>query len=134
MAPGRPNARAGVRDPLLGVEMSSVVPAEANAAKPEGRPRTRRAWDDDLTIDLVLTDERSRHRLTLRHGALTHRELSKEPAQAAGLTLHLTRPRLLGVLAGKGLAGVRTEGDPRLLERLLSRVTAPNPAFPVVTP
>ncbi|MEI5032060.1 alkyl sulfatase dimerization domain-containing protein [Streptomyces sp. S1A(2023)] len=95
-----------------------------------------RAWDEDLTIDLVLTDEQRRHRLTLHNGALTHRSAfaGEQPRTEPGLTLTLTKPRLLGVLAGKGLDGVVVDGDPGLLTRLFSYVTQPDPAFPVVTP
>lgn len=46
----------------------------------------------------------------------------------------LTKPQLLGILAGKGLDGVQTDGDPGLLKRLFSYVTAPERAFPIVTP
>lgn len=95
-----------------------------------------RAWNEDLTIDLVLTDEQHRHRLTLHNGALTHRSApaGKQPSTQPGLTLTLTKPRLLGVLAGKGLDGVAVDGDPELLSRLFSCVTESDPAFPVVTP
>ncbi|RUP66031.1 Metallo-beta-lactamase superfamily protein [Streptomyces sp. NP10] len=93
-----------------------------------------RAWHEDLTVDLVLTDEDARHRLTLHNGALTHRTLAGEPRTPAGLTLTLTRPQLLGILAGQGLDGVTTDGDPAMLARLLSYVTAPDAGFPVVTP
>jgi alkyl sulfatase BDS1-like metallo-beta-lactamase superfamily hydrolase len=95
-----------------------------------------RAWHEDLTIDLVLTDERRRHRLTLHNSALTHRSApgGDEPKSPAGLTLRLTRPQLLGILAGQGLDGVSADGDAGLPARLLSYVTAPDTAFPVVTP
>lgn len=95
-----------------------------------------RAWNEDLTIDLVLTDEQHRHRLTLHNGALTHRSApaDTQPSTQPGLTLTLTKPRLLGVLAGKGLDGVTVDGDPELLSRLFSCVTESDPAFPVVTP
>ncbi|MEO3978278.1 alkyl sulfatase dimerization domain-containing protein [Streptomyces sp. CAU 1734] len=96
------------------------------------------AWDDELTIDLVLTDEARRHRLTLRNGVLTHRSRPAGGAPggepAPGLTLTLTRPLLPAVLAGRGLSGVDTEGDPELIARLLSRLTRPVADFPVVTP
>ncbi|MFE6893909.1 alkyl/aryl-sulfatase [Streptomyces sp. NPDC057694] len=92
-----------------------------------------RAWDDDLTIDLVLTDEDRRHRLTLHNGALTHRTVTT-PRTEAALTLTLTKPQLLGVLAGKGLDGITTTGDPSLLTRLFSYVTKPDTGFPIVTP
>ncbi|CAM5418351.1 MBL fold metallo-hydrolase [Streptomyces tanashiensis] len=54
-----------------------------------------RAWDDDLTIDLVLldvpTDAGERHRLTLHNGALTHRVIA-EPREPAGLPSPSGRP------------------------------------------
>ncbi|MGW5001439.1 alkyl/aryl-sulfatase [Streptomyces hydrogenans] len=93
-----------------------------------------RAWHEDLTVDLVLTDEDTRHRLTLHNGALTHRTQGGTPRTPAGLTLTLTRPQLLGVLAGQGLDGITTDGDPALLARLLSYVTDADPGFPIVTP
>ncbi|MFE5974099.1 alkyl/aryl-sulfatase [Streptomyces sp. NPDC056460] len=95
-----------------------------------------RAWHEDLTIDLVLTDEQRRHRLTLHNGALTHRSApaGEQPKTRPALTVHLTRPQLLGTLAGEGLGGASTTGDPSLLTRLLSYVTQPDTAFPIVTP
>nr|WP_237330975.1 alkyl sulfatase C-terminal domain-containing protein [Streptomyces sp. BA2] len=95
-----------------------------------------RAWDEELAIDLVLSDERRRHRLTLHNGALTHRatDQAKSPNNAPGLSLALTKPQLLGVLAGKGLEGVTTEGDQALLTKLFSYVTEPDKSFGVVTP
>lgn len=92
-----------------------------------------RAWDEDLTIDLVLTDEGSHHRLTLHNGALTHRTVTG-PRTPAGLTLTLTKPQLLAALAGRTPDGVSTTGSPELLARLFSYVTKPDTAFPIVTP
>ncbi|MER5201814.1 alkyl sulfatase dimerization domain-containing protein [Streptomyces sp. NPDC002825] len=98
-----------------------------------------RAWDDDLTIDLVLldgtTDAGERRRLTLHNGALTHRVVA-EPRTPAGLTLTLGKAQLLGLLAGKSLQelGIGVEGDPALLARLFSYVTKPDARFPIVTP
>lgn len=95
-----------------------------------------RAWNEHLTLDLVVIDEQRRHRVNLHHGALTHRgmPLHHVPKPHAELTLTLTRPELLGVLEGRGLAGIETDGDPALLDRLLSYTTDPDPEFPVVTP
>ncbi|GJF32757.1 beta-lactamase-like protein [Kitasatospora sp. NE20-6] len=90
------------------------------------------AWDDALTLDLDLTDEGHRHRLTLRNGALTHRATTVEAP--VDLTLTLTKPQLLGLLAGSGLDGIRHEGDPAVLGRLLSYVTTPDKSFAIVTP
>ncbi|WP_371547853.1 MBL fold metallo-hydrolase [Streptomyces sp. NBC_00554] len=96
-----------------------------------------RAWNDRLTLDLVVIDEQRRHRVNLHNGALTHRAMPVHhtPKPHAGLTLILTRAELLGVLAGKGLTGIETDGDPELLSRLLSYASEPpDKAFPVVTP
>ncbi|MCX5559189.1 alkyl/aryl-sulfatase [Streptomyces sp. NBC_00038] len=96
-----------------------------------------RAWDDRLTLDLVVIDEQRRHRVNLHNGALTHRAMPVHhtPKPHAGLTLILTRAELLGVLAGQGLTGIETDGDPELLARLLSYASEPpDKAFPVVTP
>ncbi|MEV6104022.1 alkyl sulfatase dimerization domain-containing protein [Streptomyces sp. NPDC051940] len=94
-----------------------------------------RAWDDELTIDLVLTDSDERHRLTLHNGALTHRAVDS-PRTPAGLTLTLAKPQLLALLAGKGIEelGITAEGDATLLARLLGYTAKPDPTFPVVTP
>ncbi|MFC7258800.1 alkyl/aryl-sulfatase [Streptomyces lutosisoli] len=95
-----------------------------------------RAWNEHLTLDFVVIDEQRRHRVNLRHGALTHRSMPVHhtPKPHAGLTLILTRPELRGLLAGQGLAGIETDGDTELLARLLSYVSEPDKAFPVVTP
>lgn len=96
----------------------------------------RAAKEPRLVIDLVVIDEQRRHRINLEHGALTHRSLPlhRAPRPRAGLTLTLTRPELLGLLAGRGLAGIETEGDRGLLKRLFSYVTAPDRGFAIVTP
>ncbi|WP_327710207.1 MBL fold metallo-hydrolase [Streptomyces sp. NBC_00464] len=95
-----------------------------------------RAWDKDLVIDLDLTDERSRHRLTLHNGALTRRATTdaSPPRTPAGLTLTLTKPQLLGVFAGRGLDGVGTKGDPQVLATLFSLLAEADTSFPIVTP
>lgn len=55
-------------------------------------------------------------------------------ATAADLALTLTKPQLLGVLAGHGLTGVEHAGDPAVLGRLTALLDRPDPAFPIVTP
>jgi alkyl sulfatase BDS1-like metallo-beta-lactamase superfamily hydrolase len=41
---------------------------------------------------------------------------------------------LLGMLAGQGLGGTQTWGDPAVLQRLLALLDEPDPGFAIVTP
>ncbi len=99
-----------------------------------------RAWDTELVIDLVVTDGSAaapvRHRLTLHNGALTHRTAGPGAGSwaPAGLTLTLSKPQLLSVLAGEGLAGIEQSGDASLLGQLIAVLTEPDRSFPIVTP
>jgi alkyl sulfatase BDS1-like metallo-beta-lactamase superfamily hydrolase len=85
-----------------------------------------------LTIDWDFTDQSTRHRMTLSNGALTH--WSDPVPGGTDLTLTLTKPQLLGMLAGNGLEGIQTEGDPGVLQRLLGLLDTPDPGFAIVTP
>ncbi|WP_228921531.1 alkyl/aryl-sulfatase [Streptomyces sp. DH7] len=98
-----------------------------------------RAWDEKLTMTWNVTDEGRAWHLLLSNGALTHRSTdaaagANGPVPAAGLTLTLTKPQLLGVLAGKGLDGVGVEGDPQVFATLAGLLDTPDPDFPIVTP
>ncbi|WP_415957322.1 alkyl/aryl-sulfatase [Streptomyces sp. 021-4] len=116
-----------------------------------------RAWDTELVIDLVVTGSPAgpdtaaapaspsaptRHRLTLHNGALTHRTADRPgaPRTPAGLTLTLTKPQLLSVLAGGGLDGndgidgIEQSGDASLLGELFALLVEPDTSFPIVTP
>ncbi|MFC1399754.1 MULTISPECIES: alkyl/aryl-sulfatase [Streptacidiphilus] len=97
-----------------------------------------RAWDTVAVIDLELTDEGHTWRLELSNGALIHRSRrtgTPAPGEAVpGLTLALTKPQLLGVLAGRGLDGVAVTGDVAVLGRLLALLDSPDPDFAIVTP
>ncbi|MDR3079327.1 MAG: MBL fold metallo-hydrolase [Streptomyces sp.] len=96
-----------------------------------------RAWDTALTMDWNLTDEGRTWRITLSNGALTYRctrTTDEAPAGPPDLTLTLTKPQLLGVLAGHGLDGVTTTGDPTVLATLTALLTTPDQGFPIVTP
>ena len=97
-----------------------------------------RAWDAVLAVDLVLTDEGRTWRLELSNGALIHRSRPTDrpaPGEAAAeLTLTLTKPQLLAVLAGRQPDGVGTAGDPAALTRLTSLLDTVDPDFPLVTP
>ncbi|WP_395298421.1 alkyl/aryl-sulfatase [Kitasatospora hibisci] len=105
-----------------------------------------RARDTRITLDWKLTDQRRAWRLTLSNGALTYRTraldpdpdpdpgVEADPGQPADLSLTLTKPQLLGVLAGHGLDGVTVEGDPAALDRLTALLDDPDPRFAIVTP
>ncbi|MEU3072985.1 alkyl/aryl-sulfatase [Streptomyces laurentii] len=129
---GEPPRLVDMTNPEMARAMTASMLVDSIAIRVDGP----RAWDDDLTIDLRLAAPDQARRLTLRHGALTHRALTGPPRSPAGLTLTLDRTQLLGLLAGQdtGDLGVGVEGDPELLARLLSYVTTPDPSFPVVTP
>ncbi|PBC62353.1 alkyl/aryl-sulfatase [Streptomyces sp. Tue6028] len=119
-----------------GTEMASALTVSMLLDSLAVRIDGPRAWNDHMTLDFVVIDEQRRHRVNLHHGALTHRGMPVHhtPKPHAGLTLILTRPELIGVLAGEGLAGIETDGDPELLTRLLSYTSDPDRAFPIVTP
>jgi alkyl sulfatase BDS1-like metallo-beta-lactamase superfamily hydrolase len=91
-----------------------------------------KAWSQTLTIDWNFTDVSSRHRMTLSNGALIH--WADPTPGGTDLTLTLTKPQLLGMLAGQGLEGIQTAGDPAVLERLLGLLDTPAPGFAIVTP
>ncbi|GAA2325010.1 MBL fold metallo-hydrolase [Streptomyces kunmingensis] len=90
-----------------------------------------KAWAIDLAIDWHIGDEY--WHLRLANGLLTHTS-GPRPAADAGLTMTMTKAQLLAVLAGRGTDGIRMDGDPALLTRLLSVLDKPAAAFPIVTP
>ncbi|NBE56261.1 alkyl/aryl-sulfatase [Streptomyces boluensis] len=90
-----------------------------------------RAWDTRLAIDWQLGD-RYWH-LRLAHGLLTWTE-DTEPNDEAGLTMTMTKPQLLALLAGKGTDGITMKGDASLIKKLFALLDEPTRAFPIVTP
>ena len=46
----------------------------------------------------------------------------------------LTKPQLLGLLAGQGDEGLTSRGDTGVLHRLLGLLDTPDPGFAIVTP
>ncbi|HJZ00953.1 MAG TPA: alkyl sulfatase C-terminal domain-containing protein, partial [Streptosporangiaceae bacterium] len=94
-----------------------------------------RAWDSDLAVDIFLTDADTNYRLALRNGVLVSREVPAEPA-TANVTVKLDNAvRLLTVALGDiGSAGLEISGDQTGLQRLLSVLDKPDPAFNIVTP
>ena len=92
-----------------------------------------RAASVSLTIDWHFTDLDTTVRTTLSNGALIQ---TADPRSAADvdLTLELTKLQLLQLMAGGDLNDIGHTGDPTALQRLLSVVDQPDPAFAIVTP
>ncbi|GAA4933078.1 alkyl sulfatase dimerization domain-containing protein [Nonomuraea thailandensis] len=123
-----------------------IVPAALDAASPDFfaaltveqifdsiavRVDGPRAWHERLSIDWHLTDLGERYRTTLSNGAFIQQPAPRDGA--ADLTLRLTKAQLVGLLAGKGVEGVRREGDTTVLQRLVSVLDRPVPDFAIVT-
>ncbi len=95
-------------------------------------------WDEDITLDVDLTDVGSRYRLTLRNGVLSY--TSAAQTTDADAVLHLPATALPAVAtgaadpAGMAAAGITVDGDPATLGRLLAALDAPDPDFAIVTP
>ncbi len=70
--------------------------------------------------------------MTLSNGVLTH--YPDPPSGDVDLTLILTRPQLLAMLAGAGMKGVDHVGDLGTIQRLLSVLDTPDVNFAIVTP
>ncbi|MFG3427835.1 alkyl/aryl-sulfatase [Streptomyces californicus] len=96
------------------------------------------AWDEHLAIAVVLTDTGEEFRLTLANGVLTY--TAAPQTVPADLTLTTTARQLpalaLGNLAPKALAdaGIQTEGDTAVLDRLAAVLDPGDRNFPIVTP
>ncbi|WP_087470611.1 alkyl/aryl-sulfatase [Cellulosimicrobium cellulans] len=97
-----------------------------------------RAWEESLSIDVVLTDADERYRLWLRNGALTY---SAAPQRGdADTTLTTTRKALpalaTGAVTPDGLAaaGIEVAGDVGALARLVAVLDPGDPDFAIVTP
>jgi alkyl sulfatase BDS1-like metallo-beta-lactamase superfamily hydrolase len=89
-----------------------------------------RAWDEDLSVGVELTDVAASYRLDLRNGVLVHRSAATD---GADLVLRTTRAALPGLLMGS-TDGVTLDGDPTVLGRLMAVLDAPDPDFAIVTP
>jgi alkyl sulfatase BDS1-like metallo-beta-lactamase superfamily hydrolase len=91
-----------------------------------------RAAGTALSVLWHFTDSGEHYHMELSNGVLIH--YPTKHAHDAGLTLSLTHPRLLGLLASGSLQGIGATGDPGVLKTLMSLTDEPDPSFPVVTP
>ncbi len=89
-----------------------------------------RAWDERLSLGVILEDAGTSFRLDLRNGVLVHREGFVD---GVALTIRTTRAVLPAILAGQ-TAGMALEGDRRVLDRLVAVLDTPDPGFAIVTP
>ncbi|GAA4742219.1 alkyl/aryl-sulfatase [Gordonia alkaliphila] len=96
------------------------------------------AWDEKLSIDVVLTDLDQRYRLRLANGVLTYTAAAQ--AEGPDATLTTTKAALLALAAGRLTAGALTEsgaelaGDVTVLERLGAVLDPGDKNFAIVTP
>ena len=91
-----------------------------------------KAWNERLSIGWHFTDTHENYRMELSNGALIHHPTTGN--QAADLTITLTKPELLQLLATAKPGGIDTSGDPAVLGRLMSLIDNPDPDFAIVTP
>jgi alkyl sulfatase BDS1-like metallo-beta-lactamase superfamily hydrolase len=90
------------------------------------------AWNKSLSISWHFTDVHENYRMELSNGVLIHYPTSDN--RAADLTVTLTKPQLLLLLATGQPDGIDMSGDLGVVERLLSLTDNPNPDFAIVTP
>jgi len=128
--------RHGVKPPPianLGAGMAGALTVEQLFDSLAIRIDGPRAAAESLVIDWHFTDTGVTVRLALSNGALIPTQNPRTQA-AADLTLTLTKPQLLGLLAGRGLDGIEHTGEPAALGKLMGLLDTPDPAFPIVTP
>jgi len=90
------------------------------------------AWNLDLAIDWVFTDLGERWRTTLSNGVLIP---TVAPDDSEGeLTVTLTKPQFLALLARQGLDEPTYDGDASLLVALVGVLDTVDPNFAIVTP
>ena len=91
-----------------------------------------RAWNESLSISWHFTDVHENYRMELSNGALVH--YPTHDNRAADLTVTLTRPQLLQLLATGKPDGIDMSGDLGVVQRLMSLTDDPDPDFAIVTP
>jgi alkyl sulfatase BDS1-like metallo-beta-lactamase superfamily hydrolase len=91
-----------------------------------------RAAGTALSVLWHFTDRGERYLMELSNGVLIHYPTRHTPQ--ADLTVTLTHPQLLALLASGSLDGIETSGDRSVLGTLMSLTDEPDPNFAIVTP
>ena len=91
-----------------------------------------RATGTTLSVLWHFTDTGEHYRMELSNGVLIHHRTRH--IQDDDLTVTLTHPQLLGLLASGSVQGIDTAGDPGVLKTLMSLTDDPDPSFAIVTP
>ena len=86
-----------------------------------------RAWNERLSVGWHFTDAHENYRMELSNGALIHYPTTGN--RAADLTVTLTKPQLLQLLATAEPDGIDMSGDSAVLGRLMSLDRQPRPRF-----
>ena len=92
----------------------------------------KRAWDSTASIRWHFTDTDETYRMELSNGVLIHHPTTRD--DPADLTITLTRPQLLALVAGDADSGAAFDGDPAVLRTVVSFTDQPDSAFTIVTP
>ncbi|MBG0564349.1 alkyl/aryl-sulfatase [Actinoplanes aureus] len=96
-----------------------------------------RCWDDEVHVDIQLTDIGRKYRLSLRNGVLTHTAAPQPDLADATVTLPSAVLPLAVTVADPAelaAAGVTVEGNTAVFGRLLAALDEPDPDFAIVTP
>jgi alkyl sulfatase BDS1-like metallo-beta-lactamase superfamily hydrolase len=91
-----------------------------------------KAWDLDLVVDWRFTDIDESWRTTLSNGVFIPEQ--SPPEADVALTVTLTKPQLLRLLAGHDLDKPTYDGDATVLAALVAVVDTVDPSFAIVTP
>jgi len=91
-----------------------------------------RAAGTALSVLWHFTDRDEHYLMELSNGVLIHHPTRHAPQ--ADLTVTLTHPQLLALLATGSVEGIETSGDQSVLGTLMSLTDEPDPNFAIVTP
>lgn len=91
-----------------------------------------RAWASSLSVRWNFTDLGESYRMELSNGVLIHYPTRLD--DPADLTVTLTRAQLFALLGGKGHEGITFDGDPGVIQTIVSLTDDADPLFNIVTP